>query len=202
MDIEDIKCYLPKYLSTEAQAKLFDDLSAFPSNIDQRLYTVIPNGDEIIFQGDGINELLVVNLPDDHTQPVPCIILSNTCDIDINNKRYLLPTIIYAPIVTIEKYCSLIRRLGVYPAESIESHLESIRKQRITSIFYLPCSTVLKQESMALLDKINNCSSDYIPRESLRERRIFSLSQYGHYLLLFKLSIHFTRIQERVDRIY
>lgn len=35
---EDFKQYLPKYLSPEAQANLFDDLKDFPEN-HKRLYT-------------------------------------------------------------------------------------------------------------------------------------------------------------------
>lgn len=36
--------------------------------------------------------------------------------------------------------------------------------------------------------------------EKLTSERIFTLINYGFYLLLFKLSVHFTRIQEKVDR--
>lgn len=30
--------------------------------------------------------------------------------------------------------------------------------------------------------------------------KLFTLSNFGLYLFLFKLSVHFTRIQERIDR--
>lgn len=199
---EDIARYLPKYLSDDTQAKLFADLSSFPNNIDQRFYTTIPEGDNVIFQGDGLRELLVINLPDERIQPVPCMILSNTCDIDPSNKHMLDANIIYAPIVALHKYRSLLLRDGIYTQESIESHINTIRKQRVTSIFYLPPFAQITEESIVLLDKINNCMNTYVPRDCIKTSRLFSLSQYGHYLFLFKLSIHFTRIQEQVDRGY
>ena len=200
ISMDDIEYYLPKYLSVESQPKLFNELNDFPSNIDQRMYSVIPHGDNIIFQGDGLSDLLVINFPDKHIQAVPSMVLSNTCDIDIANKRMLEANIIYVPIIAIQKYRSLLLSVDVYSETSIESHIESIRKQRITSIFYLPPSDNISTESMVFLDRINNYSNTYLPRECISSRRLFSLSQYGHYLFLIKLSIHFTRIQEKIDR--
>ena len=42
--------------------------------------------------------------------------------------------------------------------------------------------------------------NSYISREELNSKRLFSLSDYGFYMLLFKLSVHFSRIQEKVNR--
>lgn len=49
-------------------------------------------------------------------------------------------------------------------------------------------------------DRINNCDNDAMPRNDLDSRRLYSLSNYGLYLFLFKLSVHLTRIREGVDR--
>jgi len=89
---------------------------------------------------------------------------------------------------------------GIYSRESIESHLESIRNQMITQIFYLPKGQKIEHESIVFLDRLNNCNNEIIDRERLQDIRLFTLSQYGHYLFVFKLSIHFTRIMEGVER--
>ena len=40
---EEIKKYLPQHLSSTAQQELFNELKAFPHNIDQRILFVRPN---------------------------------------------------------------------------------------------------------------------------------------------------------------
>jgi hypothetical protein len=113
--------------------------------------------DEIIYQGDGINNLLYADLPSQEIKALKSVVLSNTCDNDINNRRYLSSYINYSPLISLEKYEQTL--LKTYPAKKNE-----------------------------------------ISRESLKQQRIFSLSNYGFYLFLFKLSIHFTRFGEAVDR--
>ena len=39
-----------------------------------------------------------------------------------------------------------------------------------------------------------------IERDKINYNRIFTLSDYGAYLFLLKLSIHFTRVQDKVER--
>lgn len=36
---EEIKKYLPQYLSVPSQENLFEELKSFPDNIDQRFYS-------------------------------------------------------------------------------------------------------------------------------------------------------------------
>jgi len=83
---------------------------------------------------------------------------------------------------------------------SIDNHLEDIRRQRITQIFYLPLGSSLGYEAIVFLDRINNCDNKSISRENLSQRRLFVLSDYGFYLFLTKLSFHFSRVQEKIDR--
>ncbi len=104
ISLEDIKRYLPKYLSASAQEELFDELKHFPGNIDQRLYTTSLREAPNIFQGDGIRDLLFVNLPSREINPAPGIIISNTCDIDPGHKRLIPMRMVYAPILNLEKY--------------------------------------------------------------------------------------------------
>ena len=55
-------------------------------------------------------------------------------------------------------------------------------------------------DSIVFFDRVCNFPNNKIPRENLKEQRLFTLSDYGSYLFLLKLSIHFTRIQDKVER--
>ena len=105
MSIQDIQAYLPKYLSEENYRNLLKELDSFPNNIDQRMYTTsLP--DNVIFQGDGYDSLPFVNLMrmEDGCKYRSGIVLSNTCDIAPENRRLYSSSIIYAPIMDLQKY--------------------------------------------------------------------------------------------------
>ncbi len=198
MNFNDFKLYLPKYLSPESTKELFDCLKDFPDNINNRLYTTEILNEKFIYQGDGIKNLLVINLPETKIDNKNCMIFSDTCDIDLNNKRFFPSRLIYAPIFNLNKYIDILKQ-SIKTKQQIEEHIIAIKKQYITQIFYLPENNLIN-ESIVFLDRINNISNDFISRDKITEQRLFSLSNYGFYLFLFKLSIHVTRIQEKVDR--
>jgi len=201
MNFEDIKIYLPKFLSSESEKELFQSLRDFPENIDTRLYTEFLNDERILFQGDGIkDELLVVNLPNRDIRPAPSMILSNTCDIDISNERNFPSRIVYAPIFNLGKYEQMLLEKSKKTKQQIGDHIDSVRKQEVTQMFYLPKYSERLDESIVFLDRVNNYPTDLVNRAHLQENRIFTLSDFGAYLFVLKLSIHFTRIQDNVER--
>ncbi|RLB67789.1 MAG: hypothetical protein DRH08_02745 [Deltaproteobacteria bacterium] len=200
MIADDIKLYLPKYLSSESERELFEGLKDFPNNIDERLYTNHLSENQFIYQGDGLHDLLVVNLPDPTIKAVPCMILSNSCDIDLGNERNFPSQIVYAPIFKLDKYCETLYGKSKKKREQIDSHIEAIRQQLITQIFYLPQVPDVIDDSIVFLDRVCNFPNKSIERDKIRERRLFTLSDYGSYLFVLKLSIHFTRIQDKVER--
>ena len=202
VDSQDFSLFLPRYLSPETEEKLLGDLRDFPENIDQRMYGFSGKLNDLIYQGDGLMEMSFVSFPDTKIQKVPCIVLSNTCDIEQSNQRKFNSNIVYAPIVDLAKYRALLLRQKVFSSESIDAHIGSIRRQEITQVFYLPASPTGPGESIVFLDRICSCDSAAIERESVSRKRLFSLSQYGFYLFLYKISIHFTRFYEKVDRKY
>lgn len=199
IDFEEIKKYLPKYLSKESTESLFEDLKDFPENINKKFYSNTLNDEAIIFQGDGLRDLLVINLPDTRIEPFPSMVISNTCDISPENERKVEPKILYCPILKISKFEIQLKNNHV-SEDRISQYIKEIKEQRISSIFYLPKGGELPEDCIAFLDSINNCKSIFIKNEEVPGRRLFSLSNYGFYVLLFKLSIHFTRIREAVER--
>lgn len=205
ISFEEIKKYLPHYLSDTSQHFLFKELKDFPENIDQRLYSNFCIEKNLIYQGDGLEGLMVINLPETDSKQVPAIVLSNTCDVDKSNKRFFPTRLVYAPIFQLEKYhAMLIEELvktSKYPEQKITDHILSIRKQFNTQILFLPKGANLENDSIVFLDRVNNYPLEDFPMEEIPKRRIFSLSNYGFYLFLVKLSIHFNRIREDVDRV-
>jgi hypothetical protein len=195
--LDDIKVYLPKYLSEEATVSLFRELASFPNNIDSRMYTIKLKDEQAIFQGDGLSELWVCDLPSESRKRTRVMVLSNTCDTAPDNKRLLGPRLLYCPIIRLAQYESLLRTAVMSTAEE---HLKALRRQEVTSMMYLPENEKLGGEAVALLDRVNNCDSQNLDLGELTRTRLFTLGDYGFYLFLLKISIHFTRIREGVAR--
>ena len=200
----EIQKYLPQYLSATSQHSLFEELKRFPDNIDQRLYTSYAIENETIYQGDGINGLMVINFPSYEIREMPVMVLSNSCDINPLNVRLFPSRIVYAPIFDLEKYRLMLIEEFVetdkIELENINNHIKDIKQQRITNIIYLPKGFGLKNDSIVFLDRLNNYPVEGIGVEDIKKKRLFVLSNYGFYLLLIKLSIHFTRVREDIDR--
>lgn len=199
MPLDDLRVYLPKYLSAENYDQLVSQLRDFPANMDKRMYTVglEPN---IIYQGDALDDMPVVNIDNIQlgVKKCPCMIISNTCDMDLSNKRLYPTTIMYTPLFRLENYVKVLKQYGA-SEEKIKNHLLDVKSQKISSMFYLPSIGDLG-ESVVFLDRILNVSQKFVDRDTVELRRRFSLSDYGFYLFVFKLSIHLSRIREGVNR--
>lgn len=199
LSIEDIQLYLPKYLSPESSNQLFENLEDFPNNIDKRLYSSICQGKDIIYQGDGLYKLPVIKLPEKEIKEIPVMVLTNTCDNYPENEKFFNSCICYCPILNLNKYKEMLLINGE-PRQSVESHIESIKKQRVSQIFYVPNGALLKEESIVFFDRIVSCESDSIIKNNISNGKLFSLSDYGLYLFVFKLSVFFTRLNEGQGR--
>jgi hypothetical protein len=199
MDVkESIRQFLPKYLSPKDEEKLISCINEFPANIHSRFYTSFLKAEPTIFQGDGVQSLPVVDLPNPEVKYVLVLILSNTCDVDEQNERLFPSKLNYSPIINLKKYIELLESHNI-ETKRLQNHIQAIKNQDITQIFYLPASSYV-EESIVFLDRINSCSNNLIDRTNLQETRTFTLSNLGFYLLLLKMSISFTRIAEKVNR--
>lgn len=181
--IDEIKIYLPKYLSPETETSLLENLRDFPKEFN--MYSNIKNN--ILMQGDGIifnnNKIMLI---------------SNTCDMDINNKRFISMSILYTKICSLERIEKLLKEKNI-DCKRIDSFIQSVKSHKVTNMFYLQKNGLLKEDSLILFDKISNISNDVI-KIGLQNNKLFTLSQTGFYLFLLKLSIHFTRMYESIDR--
>ncbi len=201
MDLgDDIKLYLPQYLSEDNLVDLKKQLKAFGEGHDSGEYfTTRLKNEPYLFQGDGVKSIMI-NMPDVAVQADrPVLILSNTCDMDLNNARLNPCRIMYAPILNLDKYIAMLVANKV-SEERIDNHIKDIKNQVISQILFLPTSVFGGADSIVLFDRAISVplTQEYV--DDMLGTRTFSLSNYGFYLLLLKLSYHFTRIQEKVNR--
>lgn len=200
MDLGDnIRLYLPQYLSEDRLTALKSQLKSFGEGHDTGEYfTEKLKSEPFLLQGDGVSAL-VCNLPDTRLKKAPVLLLSNTCDMDVHNVRLNPSRLMYAPILNLDKYvASLAKR--EFPKEKIDNHVAAIKAQVVSQILYLPTAILWGNDSIVLFDRIISMPLTKENIEECIKSRSFSLSNYGFYLLLLKLSYHFTRIQEKVDR--
>lgn len=197
--VDDIELYLPRYLSEDKLNSLKQQLKEFGEGYDTgKYFTDRLKNDPLLYQGDGVCAL-VCNFPDTKSKDAPVLLLSNTCDMDIGNNRMNSCRMMYAPILNLEKYILKLKSRNI-PDEKIKNHVSDIKGQIISQIFYLPKTSSLGYDGMVFFDRAMSLPLSEENVGKCIASRLFSLSNYGFYLLLLKLSYHFTRIQEKVDR--
>lgn len=192
MDPNEIQTNLPSYLTSYEQSKLRE---AFLSYEDKALYTKSLEGP--YYQGDVWRGFKIRNHKGEE-KAVTGIALSNSCDIAPENTREIRSKVTFCPLIPLRKYLMLLEKAG-RTNDEINQKADIIRKQHITNLFYLPEGDGVESESIVLLDDIYSCKSDCLFKNPDTEV-VCRLNQLGHYLLLFKLSIHFCRFGEQVNR--
>lgn len=198
-DAEALQKQLPYYLTAAPEQKaLVIELTAL-INGAQTGYFISklfdPHIDEML-QGDGWRGFQVFSFASGSRNFVRGIVLSNSCDVSPDNERTLPPKVAFVPIIKLSAIRARLEQRGLNPTQ-IESRILAIRSQSITSIFYLPAEGPLEVEYVALLDDLHSMPVD---AHHLAAEKLFTLSMAGFYLFVFKLSVHFCRLQENVDR--
>jgi hypothetical protein len=191
---EEIQVYLPKYLTPTQKRELFSELERFPTNTN--FYLSVDPAEHL--QGDGWRGLVVINFETLEKKAISGVILSNSCDIDPTNPRALDVSVLFSPLIRLSAYAKRLKD-AEKTDEQIENILRDIRRQTLTYAFYLPPKFGIIEESLILLDNIHSHPlRDFTSRAD--RTKLFTLSQYAFYILLIKLSIHFSRFQEGVAR--
>jgi hypothetical protein len=196
---DDIRQFLPSFLSQGSHAAFIDEIKQFSRSQAKPFYSLALADKEMLFQGDGVRGFLIVRLPDPTMKPGPAMLLSNTCDVDPANKRLFDASLTYAPIFSLPRYLASLR--DRFPDDPrLAQHESDVRQQLITQIFFLPKGGELLDDSLVFLDRIISASSNTVNRATVPQNRLFTLSDFGAWLLALKLSIHFCRIRDHVDR--
>lgn len=192
---EQIRLFLPKYLTPEESRELFSELSKFPDNLN--FYLNRAELHDQLLQGDGWRGFIAIDFATGTRRPVSGLIMSNSCDISPENRRDLPVNVLFSPLLRLDAFMERLRTTGKTETQ-LETILVNIRKQRMTSMFYLPQHGDVIPESIVLLDNIHaHPLQDLLAQ---RPTKLFTLNQYAFYIFLIKLSIHFSRFQEGVRR--
>ena len=149
-------------------------------------------------QGDGCRNLILYRFKSGERVSAQGLILSNTCDMSSQNTRYLPVSVTFAPIMSVEGYKKLSLRAN-RTDEQILQKIKAIKSQQVTNMFYLPKGRNMHEEGVVLFNDIHSMPVSALS-DPISEQRNFTLSMAGFYILLFKLSVHFCRVQEGMQR--
>ena len=189
LSVDAIKKQIPYYLTEGDKKALVNELKKFNAiNYYINLYP------DIALQGDGWSALGLIRYETRERRQVRGIILSNSCDIDPKNKRDIPAKLLFAPIIKLRAFASLLKDADI-PKEKIDDKFNSIRQQGVTTLFYLPKGAGLEDEYIALLDDIHSLPLKVFFEQKDRTK-LFTLSLPGFYLFILKLSLHFCRFSE------
>jgi len=201
--------YFPPHLRGPAAVALGRVVKGeFPETTNADLVYRRQTSTAILFQGDALIDVpFAVLNPEMGTASVEyfdAMILNNTCDISEDNPHLDEPLASFGLIIPLSLYEeALLRSVS---QERVDNHLRDVRSNRISNLLYLPAVPGMegRMESIVRFDWVFSIpyglilkwSRDYLPNGD----RIFTLSDYGFYVLLFKLSVHFCRMGEAIDR--
>lgn len=197
--LEQVRRSLAPYLSDESKSDLIRQLRAFaeqparPSDY----FTTIPSAPDPL-QGDVWRGLVVLDFDTSERDQVVGMVLSNSCDISTANEPYPDQRLVFAPLLALDVYAQLLQEAGK-THQQVDTYLEQVRRQKVYRIFYVPAMPGVLRESIVALDAVHSEPLRALAADGVR--RLFSLNNFGWYMLLLKLSIHFTRMDEKLDRI-
>lgn len=196
LDVEKFKDQIPYYLTQPQKEGLARALEDFPENTNYYLSNYPVDLRNAALQGDVFKQLTIYG-PQGSRQ-IKGIILSNSCDIDTQNKREFPMRAVFAPLIKLDAMVEKLRSAQI-PQGVIDQKLDAIKKQLVTNVVYLPeCEHI--PESIIFLDDVHQIPTEELRKALERQEKILTLSQVGFYILLFKLSIHFCRFHENVAR--
>ena len=200
IDSESIQRQIPFYLTAEDRNVLVEELKAI-SQGGTASYFLTQYQDsfkEDILQGDGWRGFQLFKFDIGERRSVKGLVLSNSCDIDPSNRRDVPTRVIFAPLVKFKDFENVLHRSKI-DKRRIGNKLTSIREQKTSNVFFLPAGGPIAEDHIVRLDEIQ--SMPVSAHISAKDReKLFTLNNTGFYMLVFKLSIHFCRLHEKLNR--
>ena len=160
---------------------------------------IAANHEDLLLQGDiydGVpcvlrsgNEITV--------SPRRVILISNSCDASIENPRPVPIDLTVAPLLRLARYEQMLLEKGV-SSQAVSDVIKAIRRQEKTNMVFIPAGANVPEDMVALLDRVQSLSvKDFLHADP---SRLAVLTQRGFWVLLVKLSMHFLRPHEGVER--
>jgi hypothetical protein len=200
LDLESLQQQIPYYLTAEDRQVLVDELKAI-SKGGTANYLLSPYNDAFrndMLQGDGWRAFQLFVFDTGERRRVQGLVLSNSCDVEPGNARDIPARVIFAPLVKLSVYEGLLRGSGIDP-QRIDEKIASIKAQKTTNMFFLPAGGPLADDHVVRLDDAHSMPAAMHAKSEGREK-LFTLSNTGFYMLVLKLSVHFCRLHEKVNR--
>lgn len=206
---DDLNMLLPNYLVEADKSRLKNALEQFQNPGQRELnYTDFSRNynHPFFLQSDLVREIRMPFWDDESATYekvyTDAIILSNTCDLSADNKHSSnVKQCLFAPLIDLSEYLGDIEQSGI-KKDNLDQFSRAIKNQLISNLFYIPNCTIENKEFIVLLDNVfwfpTTELNTYIDR--INENRISSLSLFGHYLFVLKLSYHMCRLPEESDR--
>lgn len=198
-DAESLPKQLPYYLTADPDKKLLvQEIKALTDGA-RRGYVVPKNIDRFatdMIQGDGWRGFQFFSFSEGNKKNTQGIVLSNSCDISLENERALPSKVTFAILIKLSKLQERFENKGI-SADQITSKISAIRAQTVSNLFYIPADGHLDEEYVALLDDLHSMPLNLIKEPS---EKLFTLTMAGFYLFIFKLSVHFCRMHENINR--
>ena len=115
-DVENLQQQIPYYLTAEDKRVLVEELKAITSGgtADYILSTYHDSFKEDMLQGDGWRGFQLFLFDTGQRRSVRGLVLSNSCDVDLENPRELPARVIFAPLVKLTAYEELLDSSGIH----------------------------------------------------------------------------------------
>ena len=199
-DAESLEQQIPHYLTAADKQVLVSELKAISSGgtADYFLNTLQDSFKADMLQGDGWTGFQLFLFNTGERRSVRGLVLSNSCDVDPANPRIVPSRVIFAPLVKLATYRKLLEVSGI-ERNRVKEKIKNIMAQRTTNVFYLPVGGPLKEDYIVRFDEVHSMPVAAHVDDGGRQK-LFTLSNTGFYMLVLKLSVHFCRLQEQVNR--
>ena len=199
-DVESLKQQIPYYLTAENREVLVKELKAIATGgtADYILSARHDLFEDTMLQGDGWQGFQLFLFDTGEQRSVRGLVLSNSCDVDPTNPRDVPTRVIFTPLVRLSSYRKLLDESGIEPAR-IEEKIRAIQAQKTTSIFFLPAGGPLNEDYVVRFDDVHSMPVA-IHATTPNQQKLFTLSNTGFYMLVLKLSVHFCRLHEKINR--
>ena len=204
--LEDLNAILPPELTEQRKGRLSEGLKQFSKdNLSQeRYYTDFYStfSYPYFLQGDLIRQLRFpvfdFEIKEYKKKYYDAILLSNTCDVDVNNVRNIPKKAVLAKVIPLDYFVSALSELDIKNATSI---LTQVKNQMYSNLLYLP-KTKDGVDYIAYFDEISIIGVDELNslKDDMKDNRIATLDFFGYYLFIFKLSFNFCRLPEETQR--
>lgn len=201
---------LPPYLLNPAKEELRKILiSDFPFSKDSnKVYGFLTDRNNF-YQGDCLQEIPFFYIDDNSEVEViynNAILLSNTCSVSVENQRTIDSDVNFGVVLSLTDFINYLISMKVHQ-QKIDNFIVDVKDNKINNILFLPSfkgDGYDFPESIVRFDRITTIPmvmlTNYSKEYYTAGDRLFSFSDYGIYLFLFKLSVFFCRFGEGIGR--